>query len=240
MEMEMRNTRIAVKAVLVAAAVMLLPVLGVAEEKPMLDRYLDQYWGQKREVKVIQKRLFMKDGRHEFGLFVGTIPNDEFLLYYPIGGRYNYYFSEDIGIELFGAYLFEQQSDLSNFLADRDSFNISIQTHLPQILRWTAGVEGLWSPLHGKVGLFTTKLAHFDWHIALGAGALGSTVATREEGGDRKSKIDVAGNAGTGLRFYLSDSIALRLEYRNYFYAAEQGGVSHPAEITLGAAFFTK
>lgn len=234
----MNNT---MKAILVALVVLLVPVFGLAEEKPMLDRYLDQYWGQKREVKVIQKRLFMKDGRHEFGVFFGTIPNDEFLMYYPLGLRYNYYFSEDIGIELFGSYLIEQQSDLADFLSDRESgFGIAIKTHLPQILVWTAGLEGLWSPIHGKIGVFTTKLAHFDWHLALGAGAIGTTVSTREEGGDRKSKTDVAGNIGTGLRFYLADWAALRLEYRNYFYAAEAGGVSYPAEITIGAAFFTK
>jgi len=214
---------------------LVMPV-AQAQEKGSLDKYLDKYWAEKRDVRVIQKRLYQKDGRHEFTPFFGFIPNDEFYMYYPVGGRYTYYISEDIGIEAFGAYIPNTYSDLGGFI---DS-EFGLETNLPQRLEWTAGLEGVWSPIHGKIGLFTKKLAHFDWVLMVGVGALGSQVKTAEEGGQTKSKIDVAGNVGTGLRFFILDWLALRFEYRNYFFAAEGGGLSHPVELTLGVSFFTR
>ncbi len=236
-EEEMKGRNFVVHGVL-AAFIGLFASSAFAQEAGVLDKYLDKYWGAKREVKVIQKRLFQKDGRHELGIYGGTIPNDEFMMYYPIGLRYDYYFSEDIGIELFGSYIIPVESELSGFLSDPENFNVQINTFLPQKLEWTAGLEGLWSPVHGKIGLFTSKLFHFDFHLAVGVGAMGTEVATREEGGDRKKKYDVAANVGTGVRLYFLDWLAARIEYRHYFFAAEQGGVSYPAELTLGAAFF--
>jgi len=235
----------AVVALLVGSSLLCVAFGALAQESGVMDKYLDKYWGEKRKVKVIQKRLFQKDGRHELGIFGGTIPNDEFMMYYPVGARYNYFFSEDLGIELFGSYMIGSESELSDFLADKqDGFGIQIKTFLPQKLEWTAGLEGLWSPVHGKVGLFTSKLFHFDFHLAVGVGAMATEVRTRDIGileageASRKKKYDVAANLGTGVRMYFTDWIALRIEYRHYFYAAEQGGVSKPAELTLGAAFF--
>ena len=236
------NGRKTIGQVIIVALIALLASSGAfAQDAGVMDKYLDKYWGKKRSVKVIQKRLFEKDGRHELGLFFGTVPNDEFMLYFPVGGRYNYYFSEDLGMEVFGEYLIEKESDLSAFLEDPQYLDVQIQTFLPQKLLWTAGLAFLWSPIHGKIGLFTSKLFHFDVHLALGAGALGTEVRTKEEGGARTGKIDVAANAGAGARLYLTDYFALRLEYRHFFYAADDeggGGVSYPLELTLGAAYF--
>ncbi len=243
----MNGRKIIGQAIIVAVIGLVASSGAFAQESGLMDKYLDKYWGQKRAVKVIQKRLFQKDGRHELGVFFGTIPNDEFMMYYPTGLRYNYYFSEDLGMEIFGEYLIGQQSDLSDFLADPEVFNVQIQTHLPQKLMWTAGLEGLWSPVHGKVGMFTSKLFHFDLHLALGVGAIGTEVRTRdigklEEGeSSRKHKVDVAANVGAGVRMFFLDWLAVRLEYRHFFYAADDeggGGLSYPAEISLGAAFF--
>ncbi len=237
----MNGRKIIGQAIIVAVIGLVASTGAFAQDAGLMDKYLDKYWGKKRSVKVIQKRLFQKDGRHEFGLFFGTIPNDEFMMYYPVGGRYNYFFSEDLGFEAFGQYMIGQESDLSVFLEDPDTFNVAIQTHLPQKLVWTAGLEGLWSPIHGKVGLFTSKLFHFDVHVALGVGAIGTEVSTREQGGARTSKIDVAANAGAGVRMYFLDWLAIRFEYRHFFFAAAPeggGGLSYPLELSLGAAFF--
>jgi outer membrane beta-barrel protein len=110
-------------------------------------------------------------------------------------------------------------------------------------LVWTAGVEGLWSPIHGKIGLFTSKLFHFDVHLAVGVGAIGTDVFTKESGGASTSQIDVAANAGAGVRMYFLDWLAIRFEYRHFFFAAAKtpeggGGLSYPLELSLGASFF--
>lgn len=208
---------------------------GDMQETPALDEQLKLFWGNDiREVEVIQPRLFRKESRHEFTLFSGVIPNDAFNDYFPIGGRYTYFFAEDFGVEVQGAYLIGVSSELDTFLDE--SFKGSVKVEVKQTLQWHAGADFIWSPIHGKLGIFTDKLAHFDMYMAFGAGALGTEVNLL---GDTKGKVDIAGNLGLGMRFFLTEALALRFDYRQYFYAAEGGGLSHPSEITLGISFFT-
>ena len=200
-----------------------------------LDDRLRLYWGSEiRDVESLEKRLFRKDSRFEFGLYSGVIPNDDFYSYYPIGLRAGYFFTEDIGAELWGSYLISVASDLKSFL--EDNFNSSLLVDVPQSLQWLAGANVLWSPIHGKLGIFTEKLAHFDVYLAFGVGAIGSEVRQLNS---VKSKVDIGGNVGLGMRFFIDDLIALRFDYRQFFYPAEAGGLTHPAELTLGISLFT-
>lgn len=212
------------------------PEGDVPRDTGAVDEALDLYWAKKRELKTIQKRLYLKDSRWEFTLFSGVIPNDEFFSYFPIGGRINHYLQEDISVELWGAYDVSLDSELKDFLEENTLYQILVE--IPQTLVWMAGADVLWSPIHGKIGMFTSKLAHFDFHLAFGAGVIGTEIvneATKEV----SSKIDVSGNLGVGFRLFFNDTVALRLDYRQYFYPAETGGVAYPAELTLGVSFFT-
>ncbi|MBL8788316.1 MAG: outer membrane beta-barrel domain-containing protein [Deltaproteobacteria bacterium] len=230
-------TRAFFGALLATAAV---PAVHAADGDPTedtrkLDDRLRLYWGNEmREVEALQKRQYRKDQRFEFELYSGIIPNDEFYSYYPLGVRADYFFAEDFGAEVWGSYLIRVSSELEDFL--ESNFNQSLIVDVPQSLQWLAGANFLWSPIHGKLGIFTDKLAHFDVHLAFGVGVIGTTV---KQLNDEKSKVDIAGNVGLGMRFFLSDSVALRFDYRQFFYPAEGGGLSHPAELTLGVSFFT-
>ena len=238
----MKGKRFVISLVLAVLMGLSLATVGLAEEKPALDKYLDKYWGEKRSVKVIQKRLFLKDGRHEFTLYSGAIPNDEFHLFVPIGGRYNYFVAEDFGLEVFGAYYFAFKSTVSDYLDD----TWGIETLRRQEANWTAGATFNWSPIHGKLGLFNKKLFHFDWQLGIGVGALGSTVRTRDsadvaEGESKtKSRIDGAANLGTGLKLFFTDWFAVRLDYRSFLFKKFEGGIFHLAELSLGVSFYTK
>lgn len=223
-------------------ALMAMPQTAAADDPPApLDQQFDRYWAKRREVKNIHKRLFLKDGRHEFTIFGGVIPNDDFFSYYPLGLRYNYYFTEDFALEVAGAYLFKKKSKLEEFL-EEDVIQ-GLEVELPQFLEWQAGAGVLWTPLHGKVAIFNTKLGHFDFGFALGVMALGTQL--RKEGADSaEPRVDVGGNVGATVRFYLLDFLALRFDYRHYFYAArnaddENRGLSFPAELSFGVSFFT-
>ncbi len=228
-------------SVLLAAPVVPPSVAYAADEEvtptdtSAVDEALDLYWAKKRKVVSIHERRFLKQSRHEFTLFGGVIPNDEFYTYIPLGGRYNYYFNEDIGAEVWGSYILKRNSDLKDFL-EGDQFNNSFVVSIPQNLLWMAGVDVIWSPIHGKFAIFKTKLTHFDVHLAFGVGAIGTQV--RQIGAD-KTKVDVSGNLGLGFRFYLNDIVTLRFDYRQYFFSAEGGGLSKPAEFTLGVSFWT-
>lgn len=223
------------RLLLLMIVIFLCSVPMYAEKKP-IDKELDYFWGKKRKVEVIEKRLFLREGRHEFTFFSGTIPNDDFFLYYPIGLRYNYYFSEDLSLEIHGAWLFNSKSDLEGFLENEDVFDVKV--YLPERLQFYGFVSGVYSPFHGKLSVFNIKLAHFDINIAAGLGVMGLRIKK-----DKKESMSYqpAGSLGLGFRFYLNDWVALRLDYRHYFYKSDEyNGLSWPAELTFGVSLFTK
>ncbi|HIA01421.1 MAG TPA: outer membrane beta-barrel domain-containing protein [Myxococcales bacterium] len=235
-------------ACLLIVGMLIIPGMVLADsDPPTMEDQFDLYWAKRRAVKNIHKRLFRKDGRHEFALTAGVIPNDEFFKYFPVGVKYDYYFSEDFAIEVAGTYMPNQKTDLQNFI--ETGITEGLEVLLPQYLVWQAGLGVLWTPLHGKVAIFDTKLGHFDFGIAMGVMVLGSDVT---KGGANKSdgsqeiipRMDVGGNLGATVRFYLSDFIALRVDYRHFFFNGrntddEAAGLSFPAEISLGLSFFT-
>lgn len=208
------------------------------QEATPLDKELDKVWGQERDIQVIEKRAFEKDGRHEFSLLVGIIPNDPFFNYYPVGLRYDYYFLESLALEVAGAYAFHPESNLRSFITSTFKARGLQGVRLPQRIEWYAGANVYWAPIYGKLAIFTSKVSSFDLGFILGATAIGSHV---EEGGvfKRKSSPDVAGVAGLGFHFYLTDLLALRADYRHYVFKAYDGGARFLAEITLGFAVFT-
>ena len=104
--------------VLLSVVFLFAPSVAMAEDEEgtMLDQKLDAYWGEKREIRTIQKRLFLKDTRWAFTAFGGVIPNDDFQIYVPMGVRAAYFVTEDIGIEASGAYALQSETDLREFL----------------------------------------------------------------------------------------------------------------------------
>ena len=154
----------------VLACAMLAPTAALAQEDvptDPLDREFDLYWAEKREVRNIHKRLFLKESRHEFSLYSGVVPNDDFFTYLPVGLKYNYYFSEDFALEVAGSYFNKFNRDLKDFLENEILSGGQIDVQLPQYLVWQAGAGVLWTPIHGKVGMFDTKLGHFDFGFFL-------------------------------------------------------------------------
>jgi len=237
----MKAKRLISRMLLAAVVTAVLAPAALAADKPILDRYLDKYWGKKRDVEVVEKRLYEKSGRHEFGLYFGMIPNDEFLLYFPLGVRYDFYIVDSVAVELFGSYVLSNKSDLADFLSDDvDGFGIDVDAGLPEVLEWNAGLAAVWSPLHGKIGIFTSKLFHFDWHLVGGVAGLGTSVRAAQVEGDRTSRTAFGGLLGTGIRAYAAEQVAVTLNYRNFFYSADNGDLAAPAELTLGVAFFIR
>ena len=214
-----------------------------AQDTSRLDESLDKYWGEKREIRTIHKRIFLKDTRWEFSLFAGVIPNDDFQVYLPMGGRITYYFAEDFAAEISGAYSIAAETKLREFLSSEfeSTGGTSANIFLEQSIQWYTHADFIWSPFHGKIGLFTSKLFHFDFFLAMGVGVMGLEIDPPNSFDPNRSEIAVAGNAGVGAMMYLLDYLALRLDYRHYFhqFQGKSGGLSFPAEITLGVACFT-
>ena len=218
------------------------PVISAAQEieedegekKDVLDKELDKYWAEKRQVKIIEKKKFQMNGRFEFTPYIGTIPNDDFLIYLSTGLRVDYYFAESFGIELAVTKPFGFDSELQSFLKD----NLGAQVRLPQKQELYSNLNFVWSPFYGKLSFMGLKLAHFDLNIVLGAGMVWLKVLPTGKV-NRENKIRVAGNVGAGFKFFITDWFGIRIDYRQYFFQKFTGGVAYPAEISLGFSFLT-
>jgi hypothetical protein len=72
------------------------PALGQHEEE--VAPLVQQFWT--REVKVVQPRQVTKKGALELDAVVGVIPNDAFVIYFPLGLRLGYHLAEEWAIDL--------------------------------------------------------------------------------------------------------------------------------------------
>ena len=196
-----------------------------------LESDLARFWGQRREVKVVQRRLYNKDGRFEATVYSGVIPNDDFIVYYPVGLRAAYHFTEGFSAELSYAFAVDSQTDLTSFLT---SEGIDLKrADIQEFIDMYYGVNILWAPVYGKISLLGLKLSHFDAYVGFGFG-LFQTREIPPDNPDGNDKIKPSGNTIVGFRWFITDTFNVRTEYRQHFFQKFQGGVSIPVELTLG------
>lgn len=201
-----------------------------------LEEDLALVWGKNREVKVVQRREFVKDGRVEAAVYGGMIPNDDFLIYYTTGARVGFHFTESFMVEASFAKTFEQNTGLTDFLVDEIEIkSAEIREHLSMFYN----VNILWSPIYGKISLLGAKLTHFDTFIGLGVGAMHKSERDNDSNPEPTDVIKPMANTVVGFRWHISDMLNVRTEYRHYFFkkVARIGGVSKPAELSLGVGF---
>lgn len=207
---------------------------ATAAEKE-LETDLNRFWGKRREVSVVQRRLVEKDGRFEATPFFSTIPNDDFIVYFPMGLRLGYHFSEQFAVELAGAYAVQKESGLTSFLQDEEGLALK-EAQIQEKIGSYYTADVLWAPFYGKISVLGAKLTHFETYIGLGGGLV-VTETTTPENPNPQDKYKPAGNAVLGFRWFITDWLNVRTDYRHFFFEKFGGGVSIPAEFSLGAGF---
>jgi len=205
--------------------------LSAAEKE--LESDLARFWGSRRKVKVVQRRLFAKDGRFEAALFGGVIPNDDFIVYYPTGLRLSYHFSEAFTVEASYAEAIDSNTDLTNFLEQEIDLK---RADIQEVIKRYYNVNILWAPIYGKISLLGVKLSHFETYFGTGFGFF-STHETPEDNPAGQAATKAAGSAIFGFRWFIDNTFNIRTEYRQHFFKKFQGGVSIPVELTLGVGF---
>lgn len=199
----------------------------------------DAYWAEQRQVRVLQRRMYQKDGDFQLSLFAGAIPNDPFLRYFPLGLRFGYWINEAIGVELSGAYIdpFAANSDLRTFLADRGEVDVFLRDE--QL--WRGDFLVRWSPIYGKFSFAGTKLAHFDWHLGGGFGVVGvrnPVTGAVNDFTQTQNEIKPEVVIATGWILHLNQRWALRWDFHQYIFQKDSGGVALPSEFSIGGSFF--
>lgn len=197
------------------------------------------YWAGMRDVYTVQKRVFQKQGRFAATLYAGLIPNNAFEHYYPIGVRLNYFVLENIGLELASSYALKTSTGLEEQLREPLP-GLAAQQILvgdTQISHTNFGI--LWSPFYGKTAFYNSILNYFDVYLFAGAGVV-VTETVPDFNAEAEKEVKPEGALGAGVAFYLGESAALRLDYRQFVFQKVEGvgGVATPSEASLGFGWF--
>ena len=162
----------------------------------------EQLIGQ-RAYRGVVPRLFQKSLRHELSALGGWYSGDLSDGAPVYGGAYTFHFTEDLGLE--ASYLRTKQSfELLEAVNDRRQGLVDIVEVEENPIQFFLG-HLVWSLAYGKVRWLGGAIGRFDFYLALGGGA---TV----EPGD----LGLTGSAGFGMKFYMTEWLALRLDVRDH------------------------
>jgi outer membrane beta-barrel protein len=125
------------------------------------------------------------------------------------GGAYTFHFTEDLGLE--ASYFRSRQSfGLLEAINERQQGLIDIVQSEDNPVQFFLG-NLVWSLAYGKVRWLGGAIGRFDFQVSLGGGA---TV----EPGD----LGLTGSVGFGMKFYLTEWLALRLDTRDLVHSQQR------------------
>ncbi|RAL24851.1 hypothetical protein DL240_01170 [Lujinxingia litoralis] len=236
-------------AVLMAAGLLLSATPAVAQQG--LDQELSEYWTSDRDLEVLTDRLYQREGRIGAGLYAGLLSSEPFFYYIPVGARVSYHFSDQLGVEVGGAFMdapgvLSHNTQLTDFLiTDRGEAAFDTGLDTEDRFLWRANALVMWSPFYGKLALLQRKLAHFDLNVAagLGVGGVERPDLAREE---LSNEVTIEAVLGAGAHFFVTPDLTVRLDGRGYIYRGAEftdnqdsffGQIRMPVEFLVGASY---
>lgn len=158
----------------------------------------------KRKRRGAVDRLFVKQGRHEISAGGGYYASDLLSGTYIAGGSYSYHMTDETAVEFAGWYT-HANADIVRALEDQRG-TVVTDTYERQLF-----AESLleWSPVYGKLRLGGSIL-HFDLHTDIGVGVV-----------DSKTSRGAAGVLGFGIKLFVGQAVAFRIDARNRTFRQE-------------------
>ena len=178
-----------------------------AEEAPYAPQTATQDWkNYEIEGEVIYNKKYLHKKSHELTALGGLYFRNDLNSTFGLGGNYTYHFTEDHSWEIINAvYLSNRETLLRKEIKEKTGLVPEAEDN--DLFVTTAYVL---HPVYGKISLFGKRIIHFDLFFLLGAGA------RKQVGG---YAFGLAGVAGGGFRFYLSNTYALKLEARDLLFS---------------------
>lgn len=187
---------------LAAAAVLGLPATAAAQDTPV-----DVGVIKDSDRAVVQKLLYTREGRIEYGGHFGWMPFDSYTTTPAVMVTGGYHFSEELGaeVQVQGGY------SLKNFTyrqLESDAYGIQ-----PDAYKHIVGLsaDAIWSPIYAKFSWRGKKVVHHDVYGLAGA-ALAIEQAFMP---DAATTASPGVSLGVGMRFYLSQDSMLRVQLRD-------------------------
>jgi outer membrane beta-barrel protein len=199
------------------------------------------------KVKAVQRKGFLKRGRFEVAPIFALTVNDAFYQKFGGGLRLAYNIHDSFALAVRGVTY--RQPEFSN---PRSWQPAPIRTDSAREGKIAFGgqllasqiydqlmLDGIWSPIYGKVSFLDQKIIHFDLYLSAGFGLVWT--ATSEP--PRSEKPPIATDLGGGLRFYPKEWLAIELGLMATLYS-DRPQASLPATVqkvfaaTVGVSFF--
>jgi outer membrane beta-barrel protein len=202
-----RPGRLAFRRLVGSALVALCVAAAVLWARPAqaqcVDEALKEQLIGRRAYRGVVPRLFKKALRHELSAMGGWYAADIADGAPVYGGAYTFHLSEFLGLE--AAYFrTEQRYAFLQSIVDRNQNLVGITEVDEDPMQLFLG-HLVWSLAYGKVRWLGGGISRFDFYLSLGAGA------THEPG-----SLGITGSGGFGLKFYLLEWLALRLDARDH------------------------
>jgi len=211
-----RTSLAAALAVLVGAAV---PPAAAAQSKA------DVFAGK---IPPVSGQLYRKAGRFEVTATGNLSLNDAFFTKYFGGVKIGYHVSESISAALHAAGGTSVQTGSAVVCSavggcvDADERKLR---QVPGRIRWLVGAEAAWSPVYGKLNVLSEQVAHFDLSLLAGPDLIATDEVLSKSaalsGASPGVVTSPGGHLGVGARVFLTQSIAVRLEVKDYLYAVK-------------------
>jgi outer membrane beta-barrel protein len=192
---------------MVLAAALAVPATVMAEEE------------EPGQLAAVQRRKFRMD--HEIFLAAELQPLDAFYKGVgPVAG-YTLHFTDVLAWEILrGGYSFRLKTGLRDQL-EKD-FGV-LPTKFEE-LEWYVGTAAMITPFYGKLSLINRAVTHAEMFILVGA-TVGKFTDAYKPGPQ----------AGLGLRFFLSEWISVRFDFRYHYLVAKKP--TQVIDLALGLCF---
>ncbi len=268
-----RPTRSTLSSKLSIAVLGLMALLASAPEATAADHpagtALEEMKGKKLPVNLIQNKFFVKANRFEIAPSIGYVPNNAFVTSVYGGAIAAYHFSDSFAAE--GAFLYAPNTGAAGMkgltqtlvgIAYEGNEESSFRQPLDR-LQLGAIFSARWSPVYGKINLIGEGVLNFDVYGTAGVGLLLVTKDYASINADYTAGVEGADpaiptttpsteaypalNLGIGLDFFLTQSIALKIDARSALYIANEpdygnkltDGSAEPLEKRLYNTFLT-
>lgn len=177
------------------------------------------------QIRVLQRRPFLRRERVEFAPYIGTNINDSLVNAFLGGASLNYHLTEVMAFGIYGGASLGSETDLF----DQIITDYSLFAQVSQV-QWYGGLQFQYAPVYGKFAMFNTWIIPWDVYATLGVGWT-------------KTQLDghVTLSPGIGSRFFMNRWFTMNMELRDYVYNEDYPGGSELVNnlvFSAGVSFF--
>lgn len=159
------------------------------------------------DIHVVQKLMYPKDDRTEFGVHLGVMPFDPYLTTPNAQLSFNAHFNEKFSFSLMAGGGYGFKTTVAKTL-ESPTYGV-VPYEYRYLAGLLAGVE--YAPIYAKMNLNGSKIVHFDVYGALRGGAnLGMSVLP-----DNAIGINPTLSPGVGARIFAGQNTTVRVEVRD-------------------------